>query len=363
MIVIDGAHGEGGGQVLRTSLTLSILTQTAVEIQHIRAGRPKPGLAAQHLTAVRAAQAISAASVSGDEMGSQWLRFRPSSSPRGGEYAFDVAQVRGAGSAGAISLVLQTVLVPLALAANPSHLVLRGGTHVPWSPSFHYLIDVYLPALSRLGIDVKLELNQWGFYPAGGGEVRAHIAGGASSLHPLAMTEYGKENRIWGTAVASNLPSHIPQRMANRAQNLLAQAGLKANLEAQRVRSSGPGAAIFLAIEDENGARAGFSAYGRKGLPAEQVAEAAVQDLLRHRQREAPVDMHLADQLICTLALAQRPSVFTTCRITEHLRTNMWVVEQFMQTRFSLRETSVTVTPTGMENPVDRTPFDSSPPS
>lgn len=346
MIVIDGAHGEGGGQVLRTSLTLSILTQTAVEIQHIRAGRPKPGLAAQHLTAVRAAQAICSASVSGDEIGSQWLRFRPSSSPRGGEYAFDVAQAREAGSAGAISLVLQTVLVPLALAAGPSHLVLRGGTHVPWSPSFHYLTDVYLPALSRLGIDVNLELSQWGFYPAGGGEVKAHITGGVSSPRPLTMTECGKAHRIWGTAVASNLPSHIPQRMANRARNLLTQAGLKADIEAQRVRGAGPGAVIVLAMEDENGARAGFSAYGRKGLPAEQVAEAVVRDLLRHRQREAPVDMHLADQLICPLALATRPSAFTTCRITEHLRTNMWVVEQFTQARFSLGETNVTVVPT-----------------
>jgi RNA 3'-terminal phosphate cyclase (ATP) len=351
MIVIDGAHGEGGGQVLRTSLTLSMLTQTAVEIQHIRAGRPKPGLAAQHLTAVRAAQAICSASVSGDEIGSQWLRFRPGSSPRGGEYAFDVAQAREAGSAGAISLVLQTVLVPLALATNPSHLVLRGGTHVPWSPSFHYLTDIYLPALSRLGIDAKLELGQWGFYPAGGGEVKAHITGGATSLHPLTMTECGKAHRIWGTAVASNLPSHIPQRMANRARSLLSQAGLKADVEAQRVRSAGPGAAIFLATEDENGARAGFSAYGRKGLPAEQVAEVAVQDLLRHRQREAPVDMHLADQLICPLALAPRPSTFTTCRITEHLRTNMWVVEQFAQARFSLGETNVTVVPAVRKTP------------
>jgi len=361
MIVIDGAHGEGGGQVLRTSLTLSMLTQTAVEIQNIRAGRPKPGLAAQHLTAVRAAQAICAASVSGDEIGSQWLRFRPGSYAHGGDHIFDVAQVRGAGSAGAVSLVLQTVLVPLALAANPSHLVLRGGTHVPWSPSFHFLSDVYLPALGRVGIDAKLELNRWGFYPAGGGEITAHIAGGASGVRPLTLTERGQERRIWGTAVVSNLPAHIPQRMANRARNLLAQEGLKADLEARRVRAAGPGAGIFLVVEDENGARAGFSAYGRKGLPAEQVAEAAVRDLLQHRQREAPVDMHLADQLLGPLAFARGPSTFTTCRLTEHLQTNMWVVEQFTQARFALRETNVTVMPTGTGNPVDRTTLSSSP--
>ena len=363
MIVIDGAHGEGGGQVLRTSLTLSMLTQMPVEIQNIRAGRPKPGLAAQHLTAVRAAQAICAASVSGDEMGSQWLCFRPGSSPRGGDYTFDVAQVRGAGSAGAISLVLQTILVPLALAANPSHLVLRGGTHVPWSPAFHYLTDVYLPTLSRMGIDAKLELNRWGFYPAGGGVMTAHIVGGASGVRPLTLTERGEERRIWGTAVVSNLPSHIPQRMANRARNLLAQEGLKADLKAQRVRATGPGAGIFLVVEHENGIRAGFSAYGRKGLPAEQVAKAAVRDLLQHRQREAPVDMHLADQLIGPLSLADGRSAFTACRLTEHLRTNIWVVEQFTQTRFALRETSVTVMPAGAGSPVGRMAPGSSPSS
>lgn len=345
MITIDGAYGEGGGQVLRTSLTLAILTGQAVQIERIRAGRPKPGLAAQHLTAVRTAAAICDATVSGDEMGSQRLCFRPGDLPRAGDYTFDVAQVRGAGSAGAVSLVLQTVLLPLALAPAPSRLTLRGGTHVSWSPPFPYLSEVYLPTLARLGLQATVELEQWGFYPAGGGEVMAQIEGGAPGVRPLALTERGPLRRVWGTAVVSNLPAHIPQRMANRARNLLAEGGLKADLQALRIRTNGPGAGIFVLTEYEAGVRAGFSAYGRKGLPAEQVAEAVCGDLLEYHRSGAPVDIHLADQLIVPLAVADGVSNFTTGQVTEHLRTNMWVVEQFAQARFEVRGQTLTVLP------------------
>lgn len=350
MIVIDGSFGEGGGQVLRTSLTLAMLTGRTVQIEHIRAGRPKPGLAAQHLTAVRAAAAMCDANVSGDEMGSQWLRFQPGAPPRAGHYTFDVAQMRRGGSAGAVSLVLQTVLLPLALARGLSQLTLRGGTHVPWSPPFPYLTQVYLPALSRLGICATLELERWGFYPMGGGELVAQIDGQASGLRHASLTERGPLRRVWGTAVVSNLPSHIPQRMANRARNLLAEAGLKADLQARRVRANGPGAGIFAFVEYENGIRAGFTAYGRKGLPAERVAEAACRDLLRFDRSNAAIDMHLADQMILPLALADGMSQFKTCRVTQHLRTNMWVVEQFAQARFEVAGKTVTVIPQGTGN-------------
>ncbi len=349
MIVIDGSYGEGGGQVLRTSLALAVLTGQTLQIERIRAGRPKPGLAAQHLTAVRAAAAVCDATVSGDEIGSERLHFQPGGPPHAGEYTFDVAQIRGAGSAGAVSLVLQTVLLPLAVAPGPSQLTLDGGTHVPWSPPFIYLTEVYLPTLARLGVRATLELKQWGFYPAGGGRLTAQISGGVSSIQPLTLTQRGPLKRVWGTAAVANLPSHIPQRMANRARNFLDRAGLKADLEAQRVRATGPGAGIFVLMEHEHGVRAGFTAYGRKGLPAERVAEAACDDLLRYYRKNAPVDMHLADQLILPCALANGTSRFTTCRVTEHLRTNMWVVEQFGQARLDVTDTTITVIPLGGE--------------
>ena len=345
LVTIDGAYGEGGGQVLRTALTLAMLTGQTLQIENIRAGRPKPGLAAQHLTAVRAAAAICRAEVHGDEMGARQLVFRPTEPPRPGDYTFDVAQVRGAGSAGAVSLVLQTVLLPLALAAGPSHVTLRGGTHVAWSPPFPYLAEVYLPTLARLGLRADLTLRRWGFYPAGGGEIVAHIGGNTSPLRPLERTARGALQRAWGMAVVANLPAHIPQRMANRARNLLAQAGLKADVAARRVRAQGPGAGIFVLLEYEDGVRAGFTAYGRKGLPAERVAQAACRDLLAYHRSGAPVDMHLADQLILPLALADGPSRFTTCRVTSHLRTNIWVVERFGLARFQLKGNTVAVWP------------------
>lgn len=347
MIVIDGSYGEGGGQVLRTSLTLAMLGGKAVQIERIRAGRRKPGLAAQHLTAVRAAAAICDATVSGDEMGSQWLRFEPGAGPRPGEYIFDVAKVGGGGSAGAVSLVFQTVFLPLALAPGPTCLILRGGTHVAWSPPFHYLAEVYLPTLASLGVEATPELRRWGFYPVGGGEMVFQINGGAPDVRALTLTDRGQVERVWGTAVVSNLPSHIPQRMANRARNVLAEAGLKAELNAERVRGDGPGAGIFILTEHANGVRAGFTAYGRKGLPSEHVAEAACSDLLRYCRSDAPIDMHLADQLILPLAIGDGVSRFATCRVTEHLRTNIWVVEQFARADFELTDGTVTVLPRG----------------
>jgi len=329
MVVIDGSAGEGGGQVLRTALTLSVLTGQPVEIDNIRAGRPKPGLRPQHLTGVRAAAAICGAEVEGAELDSRSLRFAPRGPARPGQYTFDVAQIAGQGSAGAVGLVLQTMLLPLALANGTSRLTLRGGTHVPWAPSVDYLKEVFLPAVARMGIRAGIELVAWGFYPVGGGEVRMRIEGRSGPLAPLHLTERGPLRRVWGYGVAANLPSHIPQRIANRAHNVLRGAGLPADVQARRVRSAGPGAAIFLFAEYE-GISAGFAAYGRKGLPSDKVAQAACDELLAHHRSGAPVGPHLADQLVLPAALAQGTTIFVTSAVTDHLLTNLSVVQAFL---------------------------------
>jgi RNA 3'-terminal phosphate cyclase (ATP) len=345
MIQIDGSYGEGGGQVIRTSLALAVLSGQPLQLVRIRAGRRTPGLGAQHFTAVRAAASICDAVVQGDQLGSQELHFSPGGPAEPGSYTWDVAEMRKGGSAGATSLVLQTILLPLALAPGRSKLVIRGGTHVPWSPPFLYLDQVYLAILARCGISASVALETWGFYPAGGGELVAEICGSHAPLQPLTLTERAPLQKVWGTAVVSNLPSHIPQRMANRAMNILAEAGLQANVQASHVRARGPGAGIFLLTEDQNGVRAGFSSYGRKGLPAEEVAADACQQLLDYYLSEAPVDAHLADQLILPLALADGTSRFTVSRLSEHLCTNMWVVEQFAQAHIEIVENTVTVKP------------------
>jgi len=332
---IDGSIGEGGGQVLRTALTLSALTGQPVEIVHVRAGRPNPGLQPQHLTAVQAAAAICQARVEGAELGSQTLRFRPQSPPVPGTYTFDVAEIAGRGSAGAVGLVFQTVFLPLALAPGESQLTLRGGTHVPWAPSVDYLREVFLPTVARMGLEVQMDLVAWGFYPAGGGEVRVRIQGRSGPLTPIVLTDRGDVRRVWGRGVVSNLPAHIPQRMVDRARNLLARAGLKADLQPLVVRGAGPGAGIFLFVQYEY-ARAGFTAYGRKGLPADQVAQMACQDLLAHHETGAPVDPHLADQLLLPMALAAGTSRLFTSAVTRHLLTNIAVVQAFLPVQITV---------------------------
>ena len=337
MVVIDGSYGEGGGQVLRTALTLAILTGQPMRIEHIRAGRRKPGLQPQHLTAVRAAAAVCGARLEGDELGSQALTFVPGGPARPGEYAFDVAEAARGGSAGSVSLVLQTVLLPLVLANGESRLTLRGGTHVPWAPPVPYLEHVFLPLLARMGGRTQVKLVRWGFYPAGGGEIQAQIAEQQGPLSSILLTERGELRRVWGTAAVMNLPAHIPQRMAARARNVLAGAGLQARVEPCRLRGAGPGAGIFLFAEYVH-ATAGFTTYGRKGLPAERVAESACEDLLAHYRSDTPVDPHLADQLVLPMALAKGESRIVTSQVSQHLLTNVWVMRHFLTRELSMQE-------------------------
>jgi RNA 3'-terminal phosphate cyclase (ATP) len=321
--------------VLRTALTLAVLTGRPTRIKHIRARRRKPGLRPQHLTAVRAAAAVCEAHLEGDELGSQTVSFVPTGPPGSGRYIFDVDEAARGGSAGSVSLILQTVLLPLALAEGESHVTLRGGTHVPWAPSVSYLEHVFLPTLAQMGVHAHVELTRWGFYPAGGGELRVRIVGRQGALHAIVLTDRGDLQRVWGTAVVMNLPAHIPQRMAARARNVLAEAGLQAQVEPRRLRGSGPGAGIFLFVEyaaspGGEAATAGFTAYGRKGLPAERVAETVCQELLAHHRSGAPVDPHLADQLVLPMVLAEEASQVNTSQICQHLLTNVWVVQEFL---------------------------------
>ena len=346
MLTIDGSYGEGGGQIVRTSMALAAILSRPVCIKNIRAGRNPPGLAAQHLAAIRAAAFICEARLEGDKLGSTQLTFEPHSPPVPGIYEFDVAGARTGGSAGAASLVLQTVLLPLALAQKSSTITVKGGTHVPWSPSYHYLNEVYLPMLAPLGIQAAAELIAWGWYPAGNGEIHLVVEAGtpeaaARASVPAAFPgpqhdvfirwgqERGELVRISGVAVASSLPAHIAQRMADRALSLLRQAGLPAAIEPQRVRSVSPGAGIFLLAEYE-WSRAGFGAIGKIGKPSETVAEEAVNDLLAFHESGTALDQHLADQLVLPVAVCGVPAMLQTAQLSKHTLTNIWVVEQFL---------------------------------
>jgi len=338
-LVIDGSHGEGGGQILRTALSLSAITGRPLRFEQIRAGRRNPGLAAQHLTAIRATAAVCRAEVKFDALGSQTLEFRPSIAPVAGTYNFDVAEVREGGSAGAAALVLQTVALPLALAADKSSVTVRGGTHVPWSPSFDYLRDVWLETLRRVGIDCSARLGAWGFYPAGGGSITMELGngrdGGSKPVHPLNAVERGALRAVTGRGVAASLPAHIAQRMADRAHALLSSLPVPVTVKPERVRAVSPGAGLFLTACYEH-AIAGFCAYGRRGKSSETVSEEAVADLLDHHRGESAFERHLADQMLLPLTLATGASGFTCDALTRHLETNAWVIEQFGLARIQM---------------------------
>jgi RNA 3'-terminal phosphate cyclase (ATP) len=328
MINIDGSWGEGGGQILRTSLSLATITGQPVRIERIRAGRKKPGLAAQHLTSLRAAAKLCQAEVKGDTLGSMTLEFIPTRPPQAGQYTFDVTEVREGGSAGSVTLIIQTILLPLALASGSSKVILRGGTHVPWSPPVTYVQEVYLPTLRQLGVQAEVRLNAWGWYPQGGGEVELRVTGKGKPPNSLQLLKRGALQEIRGLAVVTELPAHIPQRMANRAAKLLQEANLKAQVKPMRERGTAPGAGIFLTAEYEH-SRAGFSALGSRGMPAERVAETAVQELLDFHAKGVPVDPFLGDQLLLPLALSSKTSQYRVASISKHLTTNAWVIEQF----------------------------------
>lgn len=344
VLTLDGSHGEGGGQILRTALALSIITARHIRLVNIRAGRRNPGLLPQHLSAVRAAAAVGGAAVTGDHLGSTEVTFAPSHHAKFGSYVFDVAETAGRGSAGSVTLILQTLAIPLLLAAGASTLILRGGTHVEWSPPFDDLATAYFPLLRRIGYRIDAELMRWGWYPVGGGEVVCKIAGAEPAGNrwrptPIEAMSPGPLQGIVGRAVAANLPAHIPQRMADRARASLAEFGLPVNIEPQSVTAACPGAGIFFLAAYAN-LPASFSAYGQVGKPSEAVADQAVAAFREHHRSGAAVELHLADQLLLPLVLAAGPSAFTTVRPTGHLLTNAWAIEQFGVARIAIgRET------------------------
>jgi RNA 3'-terminal phosphate cyclase (ATP) len=327
-LVLDGSHGEGGGQIVRTALALAAATGRPIRIERIRAHRPRPGLAAQHLATARALATVCDAHVEGDALGSSFLDFTPTREPRAGAYVIDVGAARAGGSAGATTLVLQAMIHALLATTEVSTLVFRGGTHVAWSPTFEYVHDVWLPALAEMGVEAQIELRRCGFHPVGRGEIHATIRGAApAGLASLDRRRRGPLLRVGGIAVSHGVPAHVRQRMIARARVLLEAESIPADFESKEVDSACAGVAFFMTAFYES-SRAGFGALGERGKPAERVADEAVHALLAFHRSAAAVDMHLADQLLVVAALARSPSVLAVECVTSHLTTNAWVIEQ-----------------------------------
>ena len=318
MIVIDGSQGEGGGQIFRTSLTLAVCLSQPVRIENIRAGRNKSGMLRQHLTCLRAAQAICDAEVAGDELGSMEVTFKPGT-VKAGEYRFAV------GSAGSTSLVFQTVLLPLLFADTTSEIYLEGGTHNGYAPSYDFIEACFLPVIARMGYKAEVELDRYGFYPAGGGawEVRIHPMQGVAKLD---LTERGDVLSQLAIATSSKIPEHITERELAQVQKKCLWSGDQ--LQQRIVDSVGPGNIISLRVESEHVTEI-VEVVGEKQLSAERVAGRAINAIKTYLDADVPVGEHLADQLLLPMVLA-KGGQFKTLSPSQHFLTNVEVIKQLM---------------------------------
>lgn len=319
MIELDGAAGEGGGQILRTALTLSMITGQPFRIRDIRARRPKPGLMRQHLVAVQAAQQVSNARVTGAEVGASELAFVPGAIAAGD---YDVA----IGTAGSCTLVLQTVILALLHADQPSTIRISGGTHNAMAPPVQFLQRAWLPLLARMGARIAIDCERYGFYPAGGGVVTASIAP-CARLAPIDCLERGALVEAYAEAFVAGIPASVAKRE-------LAQVGAAFGWDKEQLRlrglpaGQGPGNALLLTLAYEAHTEV-VAAFGARGVTAEAVADRAVAEARAHIASGAAIGEHLADQLMLPLALAGGGS-FSLAAVSGHSATNAAVIERFL---------------------------------
>jgi len=327
MIVIDGSYGEGGGQILRTALSLSIVTGKPFRIEKIRAGREKAGLLRQHLAAVLAAKEVGQAEVDGATLSSTSLSFKPKSI-QPGEYHFVV------GTAGSGTLVLQTVLPALMIANAPSRLMIEGGTHNMAAPPFDFVEKCFLPLIQQMGPTVRVILERYGFYPAGGGRFTVEIEP-ASKLKPITLDARGTTAAPVVHALVSNLNPNIALRELETAGKLLGcENGQLRTLQTNN--STGPGNAVMVEVASTHVTEI-FTAFGKLGVSAEKVARDAVEEAQQYLGSKAAVGEYLADQLLLPLALCGGGS-FTTTAVSQHAETNMDVIARFLPVKFSVTD-------------------------
>lgn len=334
MLIIDGSFGEGGGQVLRTSLSLSIITGKPFKIHNIRANRPKPGLQPQHLTCVKAAAEISKAEVEGDFLGSKELVFRPRVFPSSGTYHFSI------GTAGSTSLLFQTLLYPLVLHKG-GILILEGGTHVPFSPSYHYLKYVFLPVLEFFGFKVELEILAYGFYPAGEGKIKAKVYPWNKATIPDFSEKFEPAKLEIHSVISEDLPQHILERQIKGSLEVLKKIDLQnIDIRTEKVKAKSSGTFVFIYSVDKEGfKRAGFTELGRKGYPAEEVGRNAAFKFLNFLKTESHFEEHLTDQILIPIGLLLERGIeikfkevsFTTSRVTQHQLTQRWLIPKFLE--------------------------------
>ncbi|HLM73739.1 MAG TPA: RNA 3'-terminal phosphate cyclase [Polyangiaceae bacterium] len=327
MLTVDGSFGEGGGQILRSSLALALVAGAELRITNIRARRQKPGLMRQHLAAVRAAAAVGRAEIKGAEIGSKELHFKPTT-VEPGDYAFNV------GSAGSATLVFQTVLPAFLRASKTCRLVLEGGTHNPMAPPFDFLDRAFLPLIRRMGPGVSAHLEARGFYPAGGGRFVATIEP-APVLHRLSLLERGEILARRVVATVSNLPGQIAMRELEAAERVLGWERACFRPDIQR-GGPGPGNVLTIDVESEHVTEV-FSGFGERGVRAETVAERTAKEAKAYVEAGVPVGEHLADQLLLPMALAGGGS-FKTFALSSHTTTHIELLQKLLSAKIRVEK-------------------------
>lgn len=331
IVTLDGGEGEGGGQILRTALSLSLITGKRLRIVNIRAKRPNPGLRAQHLECVQAAQKISDAQVEGAALGSKEISFFPRTLSAG-NYNFEIR------TAGATSLLFQTILIPLAFCppeAGESALTLKGGTHALWAPTFDYLSRHFRDFLAKVGFSFDVTLLRAGFYPEGGGEILAKIRP-KSALQPLSLTSRGDLKSLEVISSVANLPLSIAERQNKKTSEVLSREGFKPSFSVSELSAVGKGTHIAVVARFDGGGCC-YTALGERGKPAEKVAEEAAQKFINFVKTPATVDRYLADQLMLPLSLVGSKSEYTTECITDHIITNARTIKTFLSVKIELK--------------------------
>ena len=332
MLTIDGSQGEGGGQIVRSSLALSLVTGKPVTIERVRAGRRKPGLGRQHLKAVQAARKISKAKVDGAELGSSRIVFRPGR-VKAGDYSFRIA------TAGSTTLVLQTVLPALMIADDVSTITIEGGTHNPYAPPYDFLAKAYLPLLARMGPEVKTDLKRPGFYPAGGGKFTVEIHP-VENLGRLKLFERGEVTARRVRAMVANLPGHIAER---ECRTIAGKTGWNQScFEIHEVTGSpGPGNVVMIEFESTNVTEL-FTGFGQRGVRAETVATRVLDSVQRYADANVPIGEHLADQLMLPLGIGAYQGtgggVFRTLAMSQHSMTHIQVLKAFLDIKIRVQE-------------------------
>ena len=325
MIEIDGSYGEGGGQILRSTVTLSVLTQKPVRITKIRANRPNPGLRAQHLTAIKFLKELSNADVKGLEIGSSIVEFYPGELIEK-DYKFDI------GTAGSITLVLQTV-IPLAFNIRRAiRIKLSGGTDVKWSPTWNYFREVFLPIVNKMGVDVDAKLIRRGFYPKGGGEVELTL-NPVNRFSPLQISEQDY-NEVKGSIAISKLRDDIARRIEHAIVKNLVKKSIPCKINVERDDSSlSEGVSLTLWSEGEESV-IGASSVGERGLPSDKLGRETSEEIFKEMSSRESLDTHMADQILIYLSFVAatkgEESFFLTREITGHARTNAWLMEKFL---------------------------------